>query len=478
MAAIQRVYTAEPTLALFHQERYFFKHIEGPFGSGKSSGCIMDIVMRAFRQQPDDKGIRKSRWAIIRQTYPELKATTVKTFQHWVPEEVAPVVQSIPMVSKFYQPLQDGTTVQLEFVFLALEGPDDVKKLLSFELTGAYLNEAREISWEIIEALTGRVPRYPQTIKNEAGETIYGPTEPGIISDSNPPRTGHWLYEKFETGNVPKGWKKYTQPPAVFRNIETGAWELNPDAENLSHLPDNYYQNQLEAGSEEFIRVNLGGEFGMSRKGKPVFAKYNDTTHASKEILQPIRGFPIIMGIDFGLTPAAVFAQVTGQGLRVLDELPATDEMLEDYIAQYILPLVAKRYQGFSLVACGDPAGRNRDRLSKRSDFDLLRTNNIRAYPAETNDPIRRIEAVNWFMVREKGFLISAQCTHLREALAGGYVFKEQRNNSGQVTDIPDKNEYSHIADALQYASLFARFGSRHIQGKPLNTTKKPFLYA
>ena len=129
-------------------------------------------------------------------------------------------------------------------------------------------------------------------------------------------------------------------------------------------------------------------------------------------------------------------------------------------------------------MACGDPAGKNRDRLTKRSDFDVLRTSGIRAFPAETNDPNQRLNAVTWFLSRDGGMTISPHLTHLREAMSGGYVFKQQKNASGQVLDVPDKNEYSHIADALQYLCMFARFGNRHVQGKPLNKSSKPFLFA
>lgn len=479
MAVINRVYTAEPTLEAFHNDKTsLFRYIEGPFGSGKSTGCIMDMMMLGMQQQPDENGVRKTRWAIVRQTYPELKSTTIKTFQHWVPDEVAPVVYSIPIVAKFQQPLGDGTRADIEFVFLALEGPEDVKKLLSFELTGAYLNEAREISFEIVENIIGRIGRYPQTIKDAEGKVIYGPTRKSLIADSNPPRTTHWLYEKFETGNVPEGWRKFKQPPAVYKNIETDKWEINPDAENLSHLDDNYYKDQMASGGDDFIRVNLGGEYGMSRKGKPVYSKFVHDKHVAKEIIQPLRGFPIIMGMDFGLTPASSLIQVTGQGMRVLSELPATDEMLEDYLNEYVSPLLANKYQGWTVVACGDPSGKNRDRHTKHSDFMILRQHNIKAFPAITNDPIQRIAAVNWFLTREGGMQISPDCTHTIEAMAGGYIFKEMRNKAGQVTDTPDKNEYSHIMDALQYAALFARFGTRQIMGRPQTESKKQHLYA
>lgn len=490
-----KIYTAEPTLALFHKATELVRYIAGPFGSGKSSGCLMEIVMRAMRQQPDEANVRKSRWAIIRNTYPELKSTTIKTFEQWIPNSIAPVVYGIPITAKFRQKLNDGTWVDLEFVFMALDTPEDVSKLLSLELTGAYINEAREVAWEIVEGLLGRIKRYPQTIKEEVRgpggaiilgddgkptyNILYGPTEPGILMDSNPPRNTHWLYTKFETGEVPAGWRKFQQPPAVYKDEVTGKWVINPDAENLKHLPEGYYEQQLAAASEDFIRVNLGGEFGMSRKGKPVFSKFSEHTHVAKEKLNPQRGYSVIIGQDFGLTPAIVIGQLTYRGIIITDELPATDETLEDFLDEYLSPLLLERYQGFTVVACGDPAGKGRSAHDKRTSFTILRSRGIKAFPAFTNDPKIRIATVNYFLGRQDGFLISPHCTHLREAMASGYVFKETKNGSGQYTDVPLKNEWSHIADATEYLSLFARYGNRGTGGQLKDgSTEKPHLYA
>ena len=41
-------------------------------------------------------------------------------------------------------------------IFLALDQPKDVKKLLSLELTGVFINEAREISKDIVDACFDR----------------------------------------------------------------------------------------------------------------------------------------------------------------------------------------------------------------------------------------------------------------------------------------------------------------------------------
>lgn len=475
-APLVKTYTALPTLSRLHTSKSLVRYAAGPFGSGKSSGCVMEIVMRAFRQQPDDQGVRKSRWAVVRNTYPELKSTTIKTFQEWVPHQIAPVVYSIPITCNFKQTLNDGTKVELEVIFMALDTPEDVNKLLSFELTGAYLNEARELPWEIVEGILGRIDRFPKTIKDENGKPTYSPTEPGILMDSNPPKTSHWLYEKFETGKTPPGWEKFEQPPAVYKDNATGKWELNPDAENLEHLPAEYYQRQIDAAKDDFIRVNLAGEFGMSRKGKPVFSKFSEHKHVAKSILVPLRGYPIIIGMDFGLTPAALLMQVTGRGLRIYDEVPATDETLEDYLDEYLLPLLTKKYQGYQVVVSGDPAGNQRDRHTKANDFQILRGRGMKAYPAVTNEITARIACVNFFLGRDEGFVVSPNCIHYREAMGGGYVFKESKNSQGQVLDTPAKNEYSHIADAGQYGALYAKFGSRSITPKTV-TEKKPFVF-
>ena len=195
--------------------------------------------------------------------------------------------------------------------------------------------------------------------------------------------------------------------------------------------------------------------------------------------LDPIRGYPVLIGQDFGLTPAIVIGQLTPRGLRITDELPASDETLEDFLDEYLSPLLARRYAGYSVLAGGDPTGRNRSAHDKRTSFGIMRARGIKAIPTITNDPIQRISTVNWFLSRDEGLIISPHCTYLREALAAGYVFKESKNNKGEVLDVPLKNEWSHIADALQYLALLARFGNRQTNGSATPVTeKKPYLYA
>lgn len=472
-------YVALPTLERFHNDRKStLKYVEGPFGSGKTTGCIMELLMRSFRQQPDENNARRTRWVIIRNTYPELKTTTIKSYERWVPNEIAPVVYTTPINSKFRQRSPDGSLIDAEFIFMALDTPEDVAKLLSLEITGAYINEGREVPVEIRDGLLGRIGRYPETIKDENGRTIFGPTEPGIIVDSNPPNNKHWLFTTFESTECPEDFSRFIQPPAVFKDPETGKYVPNPDAENLMNLPDGYYVKQL-SGTEDHIRINLAGEYGMTRAGKPVFAKFSASKHVAKEIIRPARGLSLIIGLDFGLTPAAVIGQLHNQGVRIYEEIPAADESLEDFLDDYILPLLRGKYQGYNVVVCGDPAGSGRSRLDKRNDFQVLQSRNLTAYPAITNSIVKRKETVDYFLGRDGGFLMSMDLHFLRETLEAGYVFKELKNKSGAVTETPDKNEYSHIADALQYLCLYARYGAaKTVKRGETNKPKKRVLWA
>ena len=87
----------------------------------------------------------------------------------------------------------------------------------------------------------------------------------------------------------------------------------------------------------------------------------------------------------------------------------------------------------------------------------------IRIDPAPSNAPPIRWEAVRHSLVlsidRAPAFLLSPNCTALREGFNSGYRFRklniigaEDRYN----TEAADKNEFSHPHDALQYLMLGA----------------------
>lgn len=190
---------------------------------------------------------RNGRVAWCGQTYPELRDTTRKTFEQWIPPSIGKWHER-EFTFEVNKELGDGTRLHSEILFRALDRPEDVKKLLSLELTFAYLNEARQIPRAILDMLGGRVSRYPSM--KDGGPSWYG-----IWMDTNPWHTGHWGYKLFSKERPP-GYELFEQPDA-----------LGPQAENLEHLVDGYYLNQMAGKSQAWIDEYLRGKYPSHDRG-------------------------------------------------------------------------------------------------------------------------------------------------------------------------------------------------------------------
>lgn len=445
--------------AKFHESDAFVRGLMGPVGSGKSSSCCVEIVARALRQRPSRDGIRRSRWLIIRNTYPELKSTTIKTWETWFPANVAPIKWDTPITSTMkINNIGDGTGLELEVMFMALDKPTETGKLRSLELTGAWINEASEVPKEIFDMVTQRVGRFPSKLQG-------GPSWCGIILDTNPCDDDHWYYKLAEE-DCPPEWEFFRQPGGLVR-LEDGTYAPNPDAENVFNLPGgySYYQQQVPSKSEDWINVFLLGNYGSTKDGKPVYPEYNDKVHCLNKNVEGERGLPIVLGWDFGLTPACVILQVTGRGkIIILDELVSEDMGIRQFTNDVVKPVLMNKYSGFQIHSAGDPAGNIRAQTDERTCLQELLEAGIYTEPAATNDFIPRRESVAFFMTRmmdgEPAFLLNPRCTNLRKGFLGRYKFERLKTSgNARYKDRPVKDIYSHIQDALQYACLKVRSG-------------------
>ena len=68
-------YTPPPTIRRFMLDDHFARFVIGPLGSGKSTGMFMELLRRAVEQAPDKDGVRPTRFAVIRNTLPQLRQT-------------------------------------------------------------------------------------------------------------------------------------------------------------------------------------------------------------------------------------------------------------------------------------------------------------------------------------------------------------------------------------------------------------------
>lgn len=481
-------YSASPTLMKFHQSDAFVRGVRGPIGSGKSVGMCFELFRRAQEQAPDQNGVRKVRGAVIRNTNPQLETTTIKTWLDWFKEEhFGRFSWRVPYCHNIkYGPLEDGTTIEAEVYFLALDRPDDVKKLLSLELTFVWINEAREVPLDIVLAAIDRVGRYPSM---RGG----GPTWYGVIMDTNPPDDDHWwaAYEGHvplpDGWTLPENWAFYVQPPAAFEEKVGNriTFRINPDAENLKNLVGTYYKNLIGGKPVGHVRVYVCNRFGTTSAGKPVYeGEWNQDVHLSDEVLQYTPGCVLHVGLDFGNTPSAVFSQRTPRGQwQDVHELVCKGVGAERF-ATLLKTEVASVFSNVpsgNFRFWGDPAGESALQGQERSYFDILKASGIPVHAPpglRNNNPMIRREAgaasLNRMVDGQPGYIVSPTCKHLIKGFNGGYHYR-RLNSSGVVkfADVAEKNEYSHPHEARQYG-LIGGGEVKELLKKSQNSDGKP----
>ena len=206
----------------------------------------------------------------------------------------------------------------------------------------------------------------------------------------------------------------------------------------------------------------MNGEYGFVLDGRPLYPEYRDGLHCKPfELLTKI---PIWVGLDFGLTPAAVFGQRTPTGQWLKHSELVADGLGAIRFGDLLHATLQERYPNFPIGAItGDPAGDQRQAGSaeEATYFDILKARGVVAQPAPTNDPTKRREAVAFYMNQlvdgEPAMIVHPQAQVLRKAYQGGYCLRRvQVSGQDRFRDVPDKNSFSHVADADQYMVLGA----------------------
>lgn len=444
-------YTPTPTgrSAIRSEKKYTF--IIGPVGSGKTIACIFKILYHAKRQVPSPtNGIRQTRFVVVRNTNKELQDTTLKSFFQWFPPGIAGEWKATPktFIFKF-------DDVHCEIMFRALDTPDDVSSVLSLEITGAMIDEFVEVPREIVDALQSRCGRFPS--KKEGGCTwrgIWGASNPGV-QDS---WWYDWLYEEWpeEEGGAE------AQEKALNFFLQPSGFD--PKAENLENLPpyksdSNEYYHELAIGKKpDWVKQFIEVQWGYSQRGKPVYKAFNRELHVAKQPLKFNKHLPLILGFDAGLTPAMTFMQQDSFGrLLILDELISDNMGAKRFCREKVKPLLARKYQDATILVAADPATKQRAQTDEKTVASILEQElGVRVKGAASNDLAARLGAVDGFltMLTEAGpaLLIDPGCKHTIAGFASGYRFAI--NTKGVTGDKPDKNNHSHLADAIQYGAM------------------------
>lgn len=442
--------------------------ILGPVGSGKTVSCVVRLLRHAMEAPKSVRdGIRRTKFAIVRNTGPMLDTTTIPTVLQWIPEHVRELSLSPPRALRLRFDDVDST-----WLFLPLERPDDVRRLLSLDLTGAWINELREIPREIVTQLRRRCGRFPPVsdLRRSDSDPVRDRWT-GIICDSNvPAQSDHWLCHWVGLSEPPdhlppaeaallrrpEGVSVFLQPPAVIPvrdgSGEVVAFDLNPDAENLSNLRDGYYRAQISGSSLSEILVMLACEPADGHVGRPVHPSFRRNLHVMEtdDDLDP--GRPIFLGADFGRDPAVVAGQLDREGrLLILREWVGRNVSPARHAARVVSDLrsFAPRAR---VMGWGDPSGSHRTGGDDRDVFWHVRSVGLDLYPAPSQSSELRRHALESRLTRlisgVPAIRISRRCRALIAGLSGGFRFSDRN------PDAVLKNEHSHVCEALEYLVL------------------------
>lgn len=453
-------YEASPTCARFMSSASFGRLLAGPVGSGKTLCCIFELLRRSCEQAKSPDGYRYTRWAIVRQTLKQLRETVLKD----ILQALRGVVSYKVTDQTIYISVGD---VRSEWILIPLENIEDQRRLLSSQLTGAWINEAIEIDLSLIDPLGGRCGRFP-------GAKLGGCTWKGIICDTNFPEEGS-EWHMFMEQKTPADWTMYYQPGGLTAEAENLMW-LNQTPDTLKLPLDDperlaegrKYYERLATGARgaNWVKRYVHALFGDDPAGMAVFKDSFVKSFHVKHELWPVPGHFLLIGQDFGRDPWSIICQPNHKGqLLVLGEVEAENIGLEKHIQLSLRPLlITDRYRNHAVAVVGDPSGTAKSSLYEETSFDLLKRNNFNAYPAPTNDLDPRLRACEtWFLEQRGGEaalqIDGSRCPKLVRALSGGYKFAKFRD--GRRKPVPEKDQFSHPVDALQYACLAALGGQQ-----------------
>lgn len=462
--------------AFLADDKSFVRALLGPVGGGKSSACVFDVVRQASSMPICRDGTIKFKLAIIGQTYGQLERNLFPTWKRWLPAGDGPegnwteqefkggggrfathriewdVIRTVDGAPK-------RVTVYFEAIFAAI-GDQVVEEFMrGFEPTAFWLYEVDLLPESVLDQAIFRLGRYPSVADLPEGASYRS----YVICDLNAPDVDSWFYRKFEE-EKPEGFRLYAQPSG-----------LSKAAENLHNLPSGYYDRQVSVfksmkNGKNLIKRMVHAQYAPSLDGEPVYDEYSDDVHLARDPIRALKGIALTIGLDAGMQrPAAAILQQrpNGQWLLLGECVPGRGGARKFCEALKLEIATIAEMSGIDRLEIGsmysDPAGfTGSDQESgeyawaERVALEM----ELPVYPTETNEIDPRLEAVRdelTYMIDgdTPALLVSPRCRIIRKGFASHYRYhKERIGNSERTSDKPEKNDYSHPHDALQYALL------------------------
>lgn len=487
-------YKPPPTIKEFIKDyrsaELFYDWIVGPYGSGKTTALFFKLIFMAKKQEPGPDGIRRSRAVVVRNTAPQLRDTTLVSWNYWFKPGIAGEWKE---TSKTFT--LRFADVECEVLFRPLDTPEDVARVLSLEVTFALIDEFVQIPKEIIEALSGRLGRYPAA--KDGGATNWG-----MWGSSNPDTEDNWWFDYLHNPRLVERVLMPWQTPAqlepdaprdmsgdaevdAIRNVKyfKQPGGLDANAENIEFLPGKrgYYTNLAKGKTPAWIKQFIDSEWGFSISGKPVVPSFHGGIHVpkSRPLYNPM--LPLVVGYDPGMAGSAlIFGQEDLHGrLLVLAELVQMNYSTERLIVEKLKPFLRAYFPDARVIIAPDPAAANRSQSDAKTSVDVLKKHfEVRA--EQNNRFPLRLNAIEHYTSRltDAGpalVIDGVRCPQLVRGLKGGWRYVIDQKKETVTNAEPEKNKYSHPCDAFGYlCRYFHRLTEREQKYGPNANNRAP----
>lgn len=475
--------------------RAFICGIVGPVGSGKTMAALQKGLRVAALQGAtvDGQGVtrRKARIGVIRESYPSLQSTTLKSWFNIVPQDTGKFNARAPFTHSFQKVLRregnrrDGrplSVLDCEYEFRAIGDQTVEEACRGWEVNAVMVDEADLQPEDLVPFLTGRVGRFSDL----SPELV---TDPQIILSLNMPDIENHIYRLLFDKDMGLSADDAADLTAALKGrplieafVQPGGRDAK--AENLHNLPGGrgYYVLQVAANKHKpgYVDRMVDNKPVPMQHGQPVNADFLFTEHVRPLEYNPRR--KLIVGIDQGLFAAAVALQRTGEGhIRTLAEVVNLAENGKSLrkvgptaFGARVKRMLTERFPDLSpeqVRVVADPAAfAADDREDNEQDWLLAfqKALGLKVHRAKSNRQALRNEAVWRAQAARDGYLVDPSCKHLVKAHVGGYRYQKAKLSTGETRghlDIAD-TIYTHVADAEQYAALEGEHVIGDIRGK------------
>jgi hypothetical protein len=423
---------ANPVQRQFILSRELEAALFGPRGEGKTEAGFRRLTLHAAEQPEETRPIP---WAVIRDTWENLKRTTLKSLLFPHPgsfcEKIRPLLQ-----------IKDGGKTVLfpgfwEINFFGIDSLGDLSRLQSLQLGGLWLEEPSPAAAEDIGGgLEERVVTVGIT-------SLRHPCNWRTVQiTSNYPDEDHWCWQRY----------------AVRR---TGRIFQIPRGEN-PYLPTDYRSNMETALANDkgLLQRLVLGMPGFVIQGESVVPEYDPLIHRSDRELDP---YPNVVGYRFWdgwHFPTCIVCQVTPRGqLQIFEALAGPGMGTKQLVGEFVKPAMNERYGMVpEWVDIGDPSMATAD----QSDYEqsaattIERELHTQFIPGPSSWTVRKEAIKSGFvkmLPKNHPFILLSngkKTQELHQSLRGGWHYR--LSPSGNVVGrIPVKDKHSHYGDALSH---------------------------